>query len=83
MQTRQLVTSPLKDDIAVLKIDQVPEGLRPLPIDIGMDPQQIPKLSPIITLGFPLGRRTQADNVAIFRRVRSYVSHRFSAGHCT
>ena len=65
MQTRQLVTSPLKDDMAVLKIDQVPEGLMPLPIDIGMDPQQIPKLSPIITLGFPLGRRTQADTINV------------------
>jgi S1-C subfamily serine protease len=65
MQTRQLVTSPLKDDIAVLKIDQVPDGLRPLPIDIGMDPQQIRKLSPIITLGFPLGHRTQADTINV------------------
>ncbi len=65
MQTRQLVTSPLRDDFAVLKIDQVPEGLTPLPIDLGMDPQQIPKLSPIITLGFPLGRRTQADTINV------------------
>jgi S1-C subfamily serine protease len=65
MKTRQLVISPLKDDFAVLKIDRVPEGLRPLPLDIGMDPQQIPKLSPIITLGFPLGRRTQADTINV------------------
>jgi S1-C subfamily serine protease len=65
MQTRLLVTSPLRDDFAVLKIDQVPEGLTPLPIDLGMDPQQIPKLSPIITLGFPLGRRTQADTINV------------------
>ena len=65
MQTRHLVTSPLKDDYAVLKIDRVPEGLKPLPLDIGMDPQQIPKLSPIITLGFPLGRRTQADTINV------------------
>jgi S1-C subfamily serine protease len=65
MQTRQLVISPLKDDFAVLKIDQVPEGLSPLPIDLVMDPQQIPKLSPIITLGFPLGRRTQADTINV------------------
>ncbi len=65
MQTRQLVTSPLKDDFAVLKIDRVPEGLKPLPIDLKMDPQQIPKLSPIITLGFPLGRRTQADTINV------------------
>jgi S1-C subfamily serine protease len=65
MQTRQLVISPLRDDFAVIKIDQVPEGLSPLPIDLGMDPQQIPKLSPIITLGFPLGRRTQADTINV------------------
>jgi S1-C subfamily serine protease len=65
MQTRQLVISPLKDDFAVLKIDRIPDGLKPLPIDIGMDPQQIPKLSPIITLGFPLGRRTQADTINV------------------
>jgi S1-C subfamily serine protease len=65
MQTRQLVTSPLRDDFAVLKIDHVPEGLEPLPMDLGMDPQQIPKLSPIITLGFPLGRRTQADTINV------------------
>ena len=65
MQTRQRVTSPLKDDLAVLKIDRVPEGLKPLPVDIGMDPRQIPKLSPIITLGFPLGRRTQADTINV------------------
>ena len=49
----------------MLKIDRVPEGLKPLPIDLGMDPQQIPKLSPIITLGFPLGRRTQADTINV------------------
>ena len=65
VQTRQLVNSPLKDDFAVLKINRVPKGLKPLPIDIGMDPQQIPKLSPIITLGFPLGRRTQADTINV------------------
>ena len=65
MQTRILVTSPLRDDFAVLKIDRVPEGLKPLPIDIGMDPQQIPKLSPFINLGFPLGRRTQADTINV------------------
>jgi len=65
MQTRQLVTSPLRDDFAVLKIDHVPDGLKPLPIDLGMDPQKIRKLSPIIALGFPLGRRTQADTINV------------------
>ena len=64
-QSRQLISSPLKDDFAVIKIDGVPKGLRPLPIELKMDPQEIPKLSPIIALGFPLGRRTQADTVNV------------------
>ena len=64
-QTRQLLSSPLKDDFAVLKIDSVPKGLKALPLELEMDPQQIPKLSPIIALGFPLGRRTQADTVNV------------------
>jgi len=65
MHTRQLVASPLKDDFAVLKIDRVPAGLKPLPLDLELDPQKISKLSPLITLGFPLGRRTQADTVNV------------------
>jgi hypothetical protein len=32
-RTWQLIRSPLKDDFAVLKIDQVPAGLHPLPLD--------------------------------------------------
>ena len=63
VRTRQVMTSPLKDDFAVLKIGQVPEGLTPLPLDLKMNPQEIPKLSRFITLGFPLGNRTQADIV--------------------
>ncbi|UCE51651.1 MAG: trypsin-like peptidase domain-containing protein [Desulfobacterales bacterium] len=65
VQTRQVITSPLKDDFAVLKIEKVPEGLNPLPLDLKMDPQRIPKLSRLITLGFPLGSRTQADTVNV------------------
>ena len=52
MQTRQLVISPLKDDFAVLKIDRVPEGLRPLPIDIGMDPKRFPSFHPSLLWDF-------------------------------
>jgi S1-C subfamily serine protease len=63
VQTRQLITSPLKDDFAVLKIDKVPQGLVPLPLDLKLDPQSVPKLSRLITIGFPLGSRTQADTV--------------------
>jgi len=64
-KTWQLVKSPLKDDFAVLKVDQVPEGLEPLPLDLDLDPQKIPRLSPVITLGFPLGSRTQESNVNV------------------
>jgi tetratricopeptide (TPR) repeat protein len=63
MRTRQLVTSPLKDDFAVIKIERVPEGLAPLPLDLDMDPRRLPKLSRVIALGFPLGSRTQVDTV--------------------
>jgi S1-C subfamily serine protease len=65
VQTRQLVKSPLRDDFAVLKIDRVPEGLLSLPLDLRMDPQKIPKLSPVIALGFPLGSQTQAASVNV------------------
>ena len=64
-QTRQLLSSPLKDDFAVIKIDHVPEGLKALPLELEMDPREIPKLSPVIALGFPLGRRNQEDTVNV------------------
>jgi tetratricopeptide (TPR) repeat protein len=60
-----LIRSPLKDDCAVLKIDQVPEGLQPLPLDEKMEALAVPKLSPVITLGFPLGSRTQASTINV------------------
>jgi tetratricopeptide (TPR) repeat protein len=65
VQTRQLVKSRLRDDFAVLKIDRIPEGLKPLPLDRKLDVQKIPKLSRIIALGFPLGSQTQADTVNV------------------
>ncbi|MBW2409186.1 MAG: trypsin-like peptidase domain-containing protein [Deltaproteobacteria bacterium] len=65
VESRDMIGSPIKDDFAILKIEQVPEGLKPLPLDLKMDPQRIPKLSPLITLGFPLGSRTQADTVNV------------------
>ena len=64
-RTWQLVKSPLKEDFAVLKIDHVPEGLQPLPLDRTMDPLKIPRLSPVITLGFPLGSQTQETTVNV------------------
>lgn len=65
VQTRQLVTSPLRDDFAVLKIEEIPKGLEPLRLDERLDPLKVPKLSPIIALGFPLGSRTQEDRVNV------------------
>ncbi len=62
-KTWQLIKSPLKDDYAVLKIDHVPEGLIPLPLDHEMEALKIPRLSSVITLGFPLGSKTQANTV--------------------
>jgi len=65
VKTWQLIKSPLKDDFAVLKVDRLPEKLEPLPIDYEMEALKIQKLSPIITLGFPLGSRTQANTVNV------------------
>ena len=65
VETRQLVTSPLRNDFAVLKIDRVPEGLKPLPLDLKLQVQKVPKLSRVITLGFPLGSRTPAATVNV------------------
>ena len=42
VRTRQLLKSPLKDDFAVIKIDRMPEGLVPLPLDLAMDPASCP-----------------------------------------
>ena len=64
-RTRQLIRSPLKDDFAVLKIDRVPAGLHPLPLDEKMEALTVPKLSPVIALGFPLGSRTQESTVNV------------------
>jgi S1-C subfamily serine protease len=65
VHTRHMFTSPLKDDVAVLKIETVPAGLEPIPLDLEMDPRKLPKLSRVIALGFPLGARTQADTVNV------------------
>ena len=64
VQIRQLVASPLKDDVAVLKIDP-PQDRSPLPLDLEMAHLEIPKLSQIIALGFPLGSRVQAEEVNV------------------
>ena len=64
-RTRQLIRSPLKEDFAILRIDPVPQDLKPLPLDDRMEPLKVPKLSPVIALGFPLGSRTQETTVNV------------------
>ncbi len=63
VETRQRLKSPLQDDFAVIKIDVIPNGLNPIPLDHKMKAEKIPRLSPVITLGFPLGRKTQEATV--------------------
>ena len=46
-------------------VEQVPEGLKPLPLDVKMDPKSIPRLSRIISLGFPLGSSVQEASVNV------------------
>lgn len=65
VKTLERVHSPLGDDFAVLKIDKVPQGLQPLPLAEDFSAVTIPKLTPLITLGFPLGRQTQAATVNV------------------
>ncbi|MBW2063896.1 MAG: trypsin-like peptidase domain-containing protein [Deltaproteobacteria bacterium] len=62
-RTTQFLSSPFKDDFALLRIEPVPPEIAPLPLDAKMEPRTIPKLTPIITLGFPLGGRTQEATV--------------------
>lgn len=60
-----LIKAPLQDDFAVLKIDAAPTDLPPLPLSRGTPATHIPRLSPVITLGFPLGRQTQVATVNV------------------
>ncbi len=65
VQTRERVRSPLRDDFAVLRIETVPPGVQPLPLAENFRSVAIPKLTPLITLGFPLGSKTQAATVNV------------------
>jgi S1-C subfamily serine protease len=65
VETWERVRSPLRDDFAVLKIAPVPPGLRPLPLASDFKAAAMPKLTPLITLGFPLGSQTQAATVNV------------------
>jgi len=64
VKIRQLLASPLRDDFAVLKVDP-PPALKPLPLDPDVSYLDMPKLSRIIALGFPLGSRVQAEEVNV------------------
>ncbi|NNK14485.1 MAG: trypsin-like serine protease [Desulfofustis sp.] len=68
-RTSQKIRAPLQDDFAVLKINRVPHGLEPLPLDREFKMEELERLSPVIALGFPLGSRIQADviNVSVTR----------------
>jgi S1-C subfamily serine protease len=63
--TGTLIKAPLQDDFAVLKIDRPPPEITPLPLSRGTPATHIPRLSPVITLGFPLGRQTQVATVNV------------------
>jgi S1-C subfamily serine protease len=63
--TGTLIKAPLQDDFAVLKIDRAPVELTPLPLSRGTPATRVPRLSPVITLGFPLGRQTQVATVNV------------------
>lgn len=64
-KTYQQIRAPLKDDFAVLKVDQVPQNLTALPLDTRMGNDKIARLAPIIALGFPLGSKAQETTVNV------------------
>jgi len=64
-KTWQVVRYPLQDDFAVLKIENTPMKLRPLPLELKLDTSKIRRLSPVITIGFPLGSETQETTVNV------------------
>jgi len=65
IRTLQKLQSPLRDDFGILKIDRVPENLLPIPLAGDMETRKIPRLSPVMALGFPLGSRTQESTVNV------------------
>ncbi len=59
----EMIQSPFINDFAVLKIDNPPAGLKPLPLETRMNAEGIKRLSPVIILGFPLGNQTQYERI--------------------
>ncbi len=64
-KTWQVVKYPLQDDFAILKIEKTPKQLKPLPLELNLDTSSIRRLSPVITIGFPLGSETQETTVNV------------------
>jgi len=63
LKTGEMIKSPFKNDFAILKIDGLPSHLKPLPLETTIASDDIPRLSPVIILGFPLGNLTQDDHI--------------------
>lgn len=63
LKTGEMIRSPFKNDFAVLKIDNLPSHLKPLPLETTISSNGIQRLTPVIILGFPLGNRTQDDHI--------------------
>lgn len=64
-RTGSRIRTPLKDDFAVLRVNRVPAGIVPLPLDRDFRVDKADRLAPVIALGFPLGNRTQADVINV------------------
>ncbi len=62
-RTGELIKSPFKNDFAVLKVNSIPSGLKPLPLETATASDDIQRLSSVVILGFPLGSRTQGDHI--------------------
>ena len=62
--TRETINAPFKYDYAILKIDNPPPGLTPLPCETAFNPEQLQRLALVTILGFPLGHRTQDERIS-------------------
>ena len=63
--TCELMFRPLRDDLAVLRVNPIPKGFRALDLALSEKALGIPRFSPIILLRFLLGSRKQATNVNV------------------
>ena len=60
---RYQIELPLGNDVAVLKIDQPPAGVVPLPINSESQDAASPKRPAVAVIGFPLGSSSNMDSV--------------------